>query len=160
MCYVLQDMRREAHNHSRRGHLPGNSDEPSECGLLSSILLTTSSSLWPQVGPSHQDTGTSLMTLFEPQLPSAHRGPSLTLSSHSPLESSLLDQLWAFLPSLPVHDPKREILNFMLRPSAADLSGDAGAPQGSMQAEWRTSQLLVTLIGEDETIDRSSNQCG
>lgn len=94
------------------------------------------------------------MTLFEPQFPSAHRGPSLTLSPLSPSEGSLMGQPWAYLPTLP-HGPKRETLNFMPRPSAADLSGDAGAPQGSMGDEWEMSQMLVTL--EDEPISQSSN---
>lgn len=71
-----------------------------------------------------------------------------------------MDQLWVFLPSLLVHDPKRMTFNFMLRPSAADLSEDVGAPQVSVWAEWEMSQLLVTLTGEDETMDGSSNQCG
>lgn len=36
------------------------------------------------------------MTLSELQCPSAHRGPSLALSPCSPLEGSLMDQLWFF----------------------------------------------------------------
>lgn len=128
---------------------PGLNHLSAVCYLDSSYIILF---LWPQVGPASQDTVTSFMTLSEPQFPSAHRVLSLALSPCSPLEGPLMDQLWAFLPSPPEHDPKRETLNFTLRSSGADPSGDVGVPRGSMMAESGMSQLLVILI-EDESIN-------